>query len=164
MAIRRSSIFFVFIFIGFIACESNNTIFDTYKTLDSASWSAKDTIKFDFQVSDTISRNNLFINLRNNNQYGYSNIYVITNLYFPDGKKVVDTLQYAMTDSEGNFLGSGFSEIKENKLYYKEQKVFPMSGMYRVSIRQAMRKNGEIDPIQELEGISDVGFRIEKIE
>lgn len=163
MAIRKSSVFFVLICVGFMSCESNNTIFDTYKTLDTTGWGAKDTIRFEFDVSDTISRNNLFINLRNTNKYGYSNLYLITSLHFPDGKKIVDTLQYAMTDSEGNFLGSGFSQIKENKLYYKEQKVFPVSGTYSVSIRQAMRKNGEIDQITALEGISDVGLRIEKI-
>jgi hypothetical protein len=32
-----------------------------------------------------------------------------------------------------------------------------------VSISQAMRKNGSIDGIKELHGVSDVGFRIEKV-
>jgi len=162
--IRKSNVFLILIFVGFISCNSNNTVFDAYKTLDNGTWKANDPIEFSFSISDTVSRNNVFINLRNNNTYSYSNLYIITNLNFPDGKKVVDTLQYRMTDNEGNFLGSGFSEIKENKLFYKEQKVFPMSGEYSVSIWQAMRKNGEVDQIEELKGISDVGLKIEKIE
>ena len=162
--IRKSKVFLILIFIGFTSCNSDNTIFDTYKTLDNGTWKADDPIEFSFSITDTISRNNVFINLRNNNAYGYSNLYVITNLNFPDGRKIVDTLQYRMTDNEGNFLESGFSEIKENKLFYKEQKVFPMSGEYSVSIWQAMRQNGEIDQIKELKGVSDVGLKIEKIE
>lgn len=162
--IRKSNFFLILICVGLLSCESNHTVYQSYKTLDSGTWNADHAVVFDFPVTDTISKNNLFINLRNNNSYGYSNLYLITNLNFPDGRKIVDTLQYRMTDSEGNFLGSGFSEIKENKLFYKEEKVFPVSGTYRFSVRQAMRKNGAVDQIKELKGITDVGFKIEKIE
>lgn len=162
--IRKSSFFLILICVGLMSCESNKTVYQTYKTLENGAWGADDAVTFDFQINDTISKNNLYINLRNNNSYGYSNLYLITDLDFPDGRKIVDTLQYRMTDNEGNFLGSGFSEIKENKLFYKEEKVFPVSGAYRFSVRQAMRKNGAVDQIKELKGITDVGFKIEKIE
>ena len=39
---------------------------------------------------------------------------------------------------------------------------FSVSGEYTVSITQAMRKNGEINGIESLKGITEVGFRIEK--
>lgn len=162
--IKKNRFFLILILIGFTSCDSNNRVFDEYKTLKDGLWDAHKSVEFQFSITDTISRNNLFINLRNNNKYSYSNLYLITDLKFPDGKKIVDTLQYRMTDNEGNFLGSGFSEIKENKLFYKEQKIFPISGEYSMSIRQAMRKNGEVDQIKQLQGISDVGFRIEKVE
>ena len=67
-----------------------------------------------------------------------------------------------MTDEKGRFLGSGMSEIKENKLFYKEAKVFSESGNYTLTIRQAMRKNGSVAGIEELKGLTDVGLRIEK--
>ena len=76
---------------------------------------------------------------------------------------VIDTLHYEMADISGMFLGNGFSEIKENKLFYKEYKVFPVSGNYVLDIRHAMRKNGEIDAIEKLYGLQDIGFSIEKI-
>lgn len=154
----------ILVWIGFISCDSDRTVYDMYTTLESSTWKTEQPVAFRFSITDTVSRNNLFINIRNNNTYAFSNLYIITHLDFPDGRKVVDTLQYAMTDSEGNFLGSGFSEIKENKLFYKEQKVFPVSGVYSVSIWQAMRKNGEIEQIKELKGISDIGLSIEKTE
>ncbi len=162
--LRKSNLFLILVVAGLISCNSNDTVYQSYRTLENGAWGSDNAVEFDFPITDTISKNNLFLNLRNNNNYGYSNLYIITNLDFPDGRKIVDTLQYRMTDNEGNFLGSGFSEIKENKLFYKEEKVFPVSGMYRLSVRQAMRKNGAIDQIKELKGITDVGLKIEKIE
>ena len=101
-------------------------------------------------------------NIRNTAKYEFSNLYLITEINFPNGKKIVDTLQYQMTDPSGNFLGKGFSHIKENKLFYKENVLFPSTGDYTVSVAYAMRKSGEINGITNLKGITEVGFRIEK--
>ena len=61
-----------------------------------------------------------------------------------------------------------FGRVKRGKkgcfqLIVIQNIIFPFSGNYNVSISQAMRKNGSIDGIKELHGISDVGFRIEKV-
>ncbi|MDP5105593.1 MAG: gliding motility lipoprotein GldH [Polaribacter sp.] len=136
--------------------------FTDYQSIQDASWQANKNISFEFSVTDTISSKNLFINIRNNNEYPYSNLYLITALNFPNGTKVVDTLQYEMTDETGAFLGRGFTEIKENKLFYKEYKIFPKVGKYQLDIHHAMRKNGEVKVIPFLEGVQDVGFSIEK--
>jgi len=45
----------------------------------------------------------------------------------------------------------------------KENIIFPISGQYTFSIWQAMRKNGEVNGVSQLQGISDVGLRIEKV-
>ena len=165
IAIKNNKISVLIVGILFIvtACDSNR-VFDKYVSLEQNTWSQETSINFDFQITDTISKNNLFINIRNNDEYQYSNLYLITNLIFPDGKKIVDTLQYEMADKNGKFLGSGVSEIKESKLFLKENRVFPASGNYQISISQAMRKNGNVDGIKLLKGITDVGFRIEKVE
>ena len=84
------------------------------------SWSQADSIGFKFQINDTLSRKNIYINIRNNKNYQFSNIYLITHVVFPNGKKIVDTLQYEMTDKNGKFLGQGISEIKHSKLLLKE--------------------------------------------
>ncbi len=161
---KKSKIFYLIIGMVFVitSCDSN-WVFDEYKALENNRWIQEEPIDFEFQIIDTISRNHLYINIRNNNEYSYSNLYLITHINFPDGKKVVDTLQYEMADKNGRFLGSGISEIKESRLFFKENSVFPVSGNYKVSIQQAMRKNGSIEGINELEGITDVGLRIEKV-
>ena len=145
----------------FVSCDTNR-VFDEYNSLSGNVWSLDKPVEFEFQVNDTISANNLFINIRNNNDYGFSNLFLITHLNFPDGKKVIDTLEYEMTDKTGRFLGEGLSERKDNKLFYKEGNIFPSSGKYKLTIQQSMRKNGSVEGIQALNGITDVGFRIEK--
>ncbi|XRE43123.1 hypothetical protein ACIVBQ_001327 [Tenacibaculum discolor] len=144
------------------SCDSNSE-FDNYITLPKSAWNKKNTIQFTFPINDSIGKKNLFINLRNNKDYAYSNLFLITQMDFPDGQIIIDTLEYDMADVTGKFLGEGFTDIKENKLFYKENITFPRKGEYTFKVRQAMRKNGEIEGIEELEGITHVGFRIEKI-
>ncbi|QTD39121.1 gliding motility lipoprotein GldH [Polaribacter batillariae] len=160
---KRNKVFFlILVAVIFISCDKK-TEFNQYKSLENSSWKANEKVFFNFEIKDTLQAKNLFINIRNNNDYEFSNLYVITELKFPNGTKVVDTLQYEITDAAGHFLGDGFTEIKDNKLFYKEHKVFPISGEYEFTIRQAMRKNGEIHPMPHLKGITDVGLSIEKI-
>ena len=137
--------------------------FNQYKAVENSSWKSEKKITFKFEIKDTLLPKNLFINIRNNKEYAFSNLYVITALKFPNNSVVIDTLQYKMADALGRFIGEGFSEIKDNKLFYKARKVFPSSGKYSLDIRHAMRRNGEVNAIENLNGIQDVGFSIEKI-
>jgi len=157
----RTYVLLLATFVLFVACDATG-VFDQYHSLEANVWSQEKPIEFEFQVSDTLTKNQLYINIRNNDEYAYSNLFVITHLNVPNGKKIVDTLEYAMADQMGTFLGSGISEIKESKLWYKENYVFPMSGDYTLSIYQAMRSNGSVEGVKALEGVTDVGFRIEK--
>ena len=159
--LRKSSFSIVLVTLSLLFSCDDKTDFNQYKSIDTKGWQANEKVFFEFDVKDTISTKNLFINIRNNNEYAFSNLYLITEFIFPNETKVVDTLQYEMADKTGQFLGVGFTEIKENKLFYKEKKTFPVSGKYKFNIRHAMRKNGDVKPIEFLKGILDVGFSIE---
>ncbi|WP_461532591.1 gliding motility lipoprotein GldH [Sinomicrobium sp.] len=143
------------------SCNRTSGVYSEYSSLDEA-WLRGEQLEFTFQAPDTTQAYNMFVNLRNDNRYPYSNLYLIVNLDFPDGRVIADTLEYEMAKPDGTWLGQGFTDLKENKLWYKESVVFPMSGTYVVSIEQAMRKVGEEEGLEELEGITDVGLQIEK--
>ena len=149
------------IIVVIFSCVSDS-VFSSYKAIPNNSWLLNKKVGFNFVVTDTISKQNLYINVRNNNNYKYSNLFLITELVFPNKTKVVDTLHYQMADPTGSFLGKGFTNIKENKLFYKEDKVFQVSGEYSFNVRHAMRKNGFPQGIKYLKGIMDVGLSIEK--
>ena len=156
---KNSVVMLLLALVFFISC-TNDEVFTKYTSIENAEWKANQKISFSFSVEDTIMAKNLFIKIRNTEEYPFSNLFVIASLQFPNGTKVVDTLQYEMANEYGEFLGKGFT-VKENKLFYKEAKVFPQVGDYKFSVYQAMRKQGEVDPIPVLKGIQDVGFSIE---
>lgn len=158
---KRTSILFGFIIV-LQACY-NDTVYSEYMHLDNAEWRQEQNLKFTIPVKDTTALNNVFINIRNTKDYAYSNLFLITQMTFPDKTKVVDTLEYEMTDAQGNFLGSGFSDIKENKLFYKEKVRFTLPGNYLFEVRQAMRERNAVQAVNPLTGVKDVGISIEKI-
>src|SRR5690606_24943597 len=104
---------------------------------------------------------NLFINIRNTNDYKFSNLFLIAEMNFPNGKTITDTLEYQMAKPDGTLMGHGFTDIKENKLWYKEAVRFDEIGEYTIRIQHAMRNNGDVNGVDNLEGITDFGFRIE---
>lgn len=143
-----------------ISCDSNR-IFDQYRSIPDK-WHKDSIVTFEIAPPDSLNKYDLFVNLRNTNDYEFSNLFLIVEMNFPNGKVIKDTLEYQMTEPSGKFLGEGFSDLKENKLWYKEGVVFNESGDYKVSIQHAMRVNGEVNGVENLEGITEVGFRVEK--
>ena len=138
-------------------------VYDQYKSIDNHQWHSDKNIHFLVSNSDTISANNMFITIRNNKNYEFSSLFLIAKMEFPSGYQVVDTLEYEMTDSFGKWLGSGFTDIKENKLFYKENVVFSEKGDYKFNVFQVTRGVKDIEGVNPLQGITDVGLRIEKV-
>ena len=157
----RSFLLILLSAIVLIGCDKDR-VFDEYKSLPNQ-WNKDSVLTFTLKNIDSLQSYNLFINVRNNNDFEYSNLFLISEIQFPQGKVITDTLEYEMAAPSGEWLGTGFGDVKENKLWYKEQVQFPESGKYRVSIQHAMRKNGNEKGIENLKGITDIGFRIEKI-
>lgn len=147
-------------FFLFCSCDDKR-VFDSYESLPNK-WHRDSIVSFQFKAPDTVNDYNLFINLRNSSDYKYSNLFIITQMRFPNGKVVTDTLEYIMAKPTGEWLGTGFGEIKENKLWYKEDVQFSEAGTYTIEIAQSMRESGETKGIEKLSGVTEVGFRIEK--
>jgi len=142
-----------------VSCDSNS-VYDNYKSIPN-SWHKDSIVSFKVNPPDSTNAYNLFVNLRNTNTYKYSNLFLIVEMVFPFGKTIKDTLEYKMAEPSGKLLGEGYMDIKENKLWYKQGFVFKESGEYTVNIQHAMRENGKVNGVIELEGITDIGFRIE---
>ena len=152
---------FILGIIIFISCNSNSgNVFAEYKNIGSG-WEKNEKIEFVFQAPDSVSTYNIFLNLRNDETYPFSNLFLIVNISLPNNETVSDTLEYRMAEPDGEWLGEGFS-LKENKLWYKENVTFPTKGECKLTVEHAMRKNSSIEGIQVLKGITDVGIEIEK--
>ncbi len=159
--LRNSILLFFLIFsLVVVSCDSNR-VFDTYKSVPNA-WHKDSIISFKVNPPDSTNAYNLFVNLRNTNAYKFNNLFLIVEMVFPHGKTIKDTLEYKMAEPSGKLLGTGVTDVKENKLWYKDHVVFEEPGEYTVNIQHAMRENGKVNGVVELEGVTDIGFRIGK--
>jgi gliding motility-associated lipoprotein GldH len=156
----NSSILILVLTLLFFSCDKKR-VFDEYKSVGN-SWHKDSVVSFDLPELDSTKRYNLFVNLRANNDYPFNNLFLIVALEMPNGFTKVDTLEYQMASPDGEILGDGFTDLKESKLFYKENVRF--RSKYKVNIKQALRESGKIQGKSMLEGITDVGFRIEKID
>jgi len=137
-----------------ISCDPK-TVFDNFIGIEKAGWN-KDSVKiFSVVVNDTLINHNIYLNLRNRTTYPFSNIWLFIGIQSPDGEILKDTVQYALADTSGKWLGEGFSGIKDNRFLYRGNVYFPRRGTYVFSVRHGMRQ-------ELLTGISDIGFRVEK--
>jgi gliding motility-associated lipoprotein GldH len=159
MRIRNSALL-ILVAILFFSCDKKR-VFDEYKSVGTA-WHKDSIVTFDLPELDSTKRYNLFVTLRDNNNYPFNNLFLIVGIEMPNGFTKVDTLEYQMANPDGSLMGDGFSDIKENKLFFKEKVRF--RGKYKVNIKQAVRENGKVPGVTALDGITEVGFRIEKID
>ena len=136
----RNSVVLLLVAILFFSCDKKR-VFDEYKTVGNA-WHKDSIVTFDLPQLDSTKQYNLFVTLRDNNNYQYNNLFLIVSLELENGFTKVDTLEYQMANPDGTLLGDGFSDIKESKLYFKENVKF--KGKYKVHIKQAVRETGKV--------------------
>ena len=114
-----------------------------------------DKIKFHVNITDLQSRYSFYFNVRNANDYQFSNLYLFLHTNLPGGKITRDTIELQLADYDGKWLGSGITGIKFNRFLFQKGVRFPITGEYLFTIEQAMRTN-------DLKGITDIGIRLEK--
>lgn len=156
----RNSLNWVVLLLLLASCDSK-TVVGEMKSL-TGGWPQNEAVSFDIPTLDSLQTYNVFLHLRNTNDYPFNNIYLIVAMDFPHGKVVTDTLEYRMAAPDGTWLGQGIGNVKESKLWYKEGVQFFEKGMYTLRVSQAVRNNGEVGGVSDLKGITDVGYSIEK--
>ncbi len=140
--------------ISIFACN-HSSVFGEYKTIPRAMWHRDSTVAFQIAVTDTLQKHNLYIGVRNDIEYKYSNLWLFINIIQPgDSTAVTDTLEVTLADPTGKWLGNGFGGVKTSETLFRKNVFFPVSGNYEIQIKQGMRGT-------QLEGITEVGFRME---
>ncbi len=152
--IQRSFPFLLISLLLLTSCDKE-MVYDQYVSLENGSWKWNDVAVFEFDITDTLSLNNIFIQVRHSTDYPMSNLYMFVNVKGPNGQFRRDTLNLVLATPEGKWTGIGTGHLRELRLLYKSRTRFGLPGHYNFSIEQAMRK-AELP-------VSDVGVRIERI-
>ncbi|MFQ5334496.1 MAG: gliding motility lipoprotein GldH [Flavobacteriales bacterium] len=136
------------------SCDSRR-VYEHNVEIGQAGWSADDIRRFEVEIVNPAIPYNIYINIRNTDDYKYSNLWVFMTIEGPDGRQVTDTLECPLADPGGRWYGSGIGDIADVRILVKKDIRFVRQGKYTFSLEQAMRS-------QELKNILNVGLRIER--
>lgn len=90
----QNSILFILMVLFVISCDKK-LVFDEYKSIGN-SWHQDSILTFKLPKLESEKRYNLFLNVRDNNDYPFDNLFLIVSLEQPNKKVIVDTLEYKM--------------------------------------------------------------------
>ena len=151
---KKTLLLMLLLMVTFVSCDSNR-VFEEHIPIKQEKWNAKNHLQFDVTISDLMARYNVYLNVRNGTEYPYSNLFLFMNTITPDGHISRDTVELTLADYDGRWLGTGMGSVKFSHFLFQKDVQFKQTGNYRFIFEQAMRVN-------ELNGISDIGLRIEK--
>jgi gliding motility-associated lipoprotein GldH len=147
----------LYVVVTFLVCSCNsNVIFTDSVLMEKENWALDNVPVFTPSIKDTLSSNNIYFTLRTGSSYPFRNIYFFVSTTSPAGKTITDTLQYILADEKGKWYGKGSGDIHEMRLPFKTNVYFPARGTYSFKVRHGMRN-------ENLNGVYDIGLRIEKI-
>ena len=138
------------------ACDSAR-VFEQNKTIPDSIWDKDNRVNFEVDITQPAALYNMYVNVRNAGNYGYSNLFLFMDTRYPDGFVSRDTIECILAAEDGRWLGDGSGDIFDNRILFRKGFKFPMRGTYRFVIEQGMRQ-------EKLAMIMDVGIRIELAE
>ena len=150
----RNYILLIFAFISFLSACDPAMVFDQFEKTNNKSWDWKDIKRFEIDMQDSIGAYNIYANIRHTKEYPLSNLYLFINIIAPNEAEFRDTIELSVAKPNGQWLGSGFGDIKFVRKRFRTDVRFPQKGIYTIELEHGMRlKNIPV---------TDVGIRIEK--
>ena len=129
----------------------HNSIVKTKNINDG--WEKNQELTFIFENEKEIGLESFTLLIYNDDHYTFRNLYLLTEITSPNLTIRYDTIEYAMAQLNGKWLGKGVGKIKKSVLLLPESISFSQKGRYIISVRHAMRKDT-------LFGITSVGISV----
>jgi gliding motility-associated lipoprotein GldH len=153
---RRGSVIALVLLVLLSACGQKD-FFLRNLPVENGIWPAGRFYRFDVPVTDTSGLYNIYLQIRNDGRYAYSNLWLFVRTNSPTGATLRDTLECRLADPQGRWEGRGSGGRFSLEIPLRYRVKFPNAGRYIFEIDQGMR-----DP--ELKYITDLGLRIEKVQ
>jgi len=154
LKVYKKFVYIALVTILMVSCGGNR-LYDESVIIPGAKWDNQNVPYFDVTVDDTLADYAFYLNIRHLESYSYSNLYVFMHTEFPNGNVTHDTIECTLAYPDGRWMGKGSGTMRSAKIMLNPCLRFPLSGVYRFEIEQAMRE-------KELRGITDVGICFEK--
>ena len=149
----NKALFLLSVLYVFVSCDSNK-LYEENMAVGEDGWHHDDIKTFEFDITDTISPLNLYINVRTSTDYAFSNLFMFLYSEYPSGYSDKDTLEFILAEQSGQWLGQSSGTVVENQILIFKGGRFTTPGTYKFQLEHGMRQ-------KILPEILDVGFRVE---
>tara|TARA_B100000963_G_scaffold169011_1_gene146831 strand:- start:724 stop:1206 length:483 start_codon:yes stop_codon:yes gene_type:complete len=143
-----------------LSCDSSR-LYEKNISINNTVWEISNKPSFEYKNTHTDKKVNLKINVRHSSSYQYSNLWLFVNIIDPVGELKRDTMECILAQKNGKWLGHGLTDIRDVQCQFKNY-TLSKRGTYTFVIEQAMR-HGDLAKIEKLNGIMEIGLRIEKM-
>lgn len=123
----------------FSSCKEEGVVYNDFFKVDNSTWKHEDKISFNFNIADTTIAYDVYLQIRNTKAYNWANIFLFSDINYPNSRTRRDTFEFYLTDQKGHWLGNKSGNIIENEFLLFKSTKFPLKGDYVMSIQQAMR-------------------------
>jgi len=150
--------FVIIIILGFtlLSCK-RGILFENERTIKESLWHQDSALEFKVLITDTLTPNNVVYEVSNNDDYPFANLYLFTDVHFPNGKIIKDTLEMVVATPSGKWIGKGWFGSHKTTFPFRMNIRFPYIGTYTFNVKQAMRC-----PSKTLDGITEFGIKIKR--
>jgi len=151
-------VFMAILSIVWTSCAKSDA-YQKQVAITDGNWQSNNKPEFEIEITDTTSVYDLFLLLRHDDAYPYSNMWVRINIQQPGDSVylVGERLEVTMADPEGKWLGRNFGDLWEQKAILSNDKypIFTKPGTYKLKLEHLMRANP-------LENVLNVGINVQK--
>ena len=154
-SLLKNSILSLFSACLLTACNEH-TVYHSYQSLPNKGWGKSDTLSFQIPITDSVPTTlRLFAEVRNSIEYPYHDLHLFISQNLQDSTVWrTDTITFCLADSTGRWMGHGWGSIYQSETFITSVRPLHPAN-YTIKIMSGMKD-------EKLQGLSDVGIRIEK--
>lgn len=141
---------------GLLFSCSHDAYYQEYVDFKSTQWNQDSIVEFKVKVEDISRPFMVGVELRHNDDYPYSNLYLFRTISSSDGIEYTDTVNYTLANPSGAWVGKGMGAVKTMK-YPFARKTLQLNhpGEFTFTFQQGMRD-------ENLPGILSLGLSLEQ--
>lgn len=137
------------------ACNTSIGTFEKNVQIPGDEWKSSFKPQVVVNITDTISRYNMYVVVRHKNAYQFNNLWVNIETKLPvSGKTNKQRFDLRLATDDRGWLGSGMDDIFEHRILITAVR-FPNTGEYTFTFENIMRQ----DPLKH---VMNIGLRLEK--
>lgn len=145
----RNTVLLALLVIGFSACGPNY-VYENSLECDERGWAFQDSLQSSFEIGDSSTIYNLYLNLEHSPEFAFQNFYTRIHTYFPNGEKLTEQLSLELAAKGGIWLGDCNSKSCALSIPIQKDVFFNQVGQYKITIEQFSRQ----DPLPHIQSIS----------